>query len=100
MKYRKIALVEAIIWTGDNLLEVERFRSNKEDIGHNTTFIANEMWDRHTNDVKTDGLFLGTLEGRMKASIGDYIIRGIKGECYACKPDIFKLTYEEVEDGR
>lgn len=38
-------------------------------------------------------LFIETLEGVMKASLGDYIIKGIKGEFYACKPDIFKLTY-------
>ena len=38
-----------------------------------------------------------TLEGDMKASYGDYIIKGINGEFYPCKPDIFKKTYEEVE---
>jgi hypothetical protein len=35
-----------------------------------------------------------TLEGTMNASIGDYIIKGIKGEFYPCKPDIFEKTYE------
>lgn len=39
-----------------------------------------------------------TLEGEMRASIGDYIIKGIKGEFYPCKPDIFEQTYEAVED--
>jgi hypothetical protein len=38
-----------------------------------------------------------TLEGEMTASIGDYIIRGIQGEYYPCKPDIFRKTYELVE---
>lgn len=37
-----------------------------------------------------------TLEGEMTGSIGDYIIRGVKGEFYACKPDIFLMTYEAV----
>ena len=37
-----------------------------------------------------------TLEGMTKASFGDYIIKGIKGEFHACKPDIFQATYEEV----
>lgn len=37
-----------------------------------------------------------TLEGTMKAMPGDYIIKGVKGEFYPCKPDIFELTYEEV----
>lgn len=41
-----------------------------------------------------------TLEGRMTASVGDYIIKGVQGELYPCKPDIFLATYEEViEDG-
>jgi hypothetical protein len=39
-----------------------------------------------------------TLEGRMKACPGDYIITGVKGEHYPCKPDIFAATYEPVED--
>ena len=39
-----------------------------------------------------------TLEGLMKAQLGDYIIRGVKGELYPCKPDIFEATYDRVED--
>jgi len=42
-------------------------------------------------------LFIKTLEGNMHASIGDYIIRGINGELYPCKPDIFEKTYELAE---
>ena len=38
-----------------------------------------------------------TLEGTMTAQVGDYIIRGVKGEFYPCKPDIFEVTYEAVE---
>ena len=40
---------------------------------------------------------LATLEGTMRADIGDWIIRGVKGEFYPCKPDIFEATYEAVE---
>ena len=40
-----------------------------------------------------------TLEGTMEAAPGDWIIKGIKGEFYPCKPDIFEATYERVEDG-
>lgn len=43
-----------------------------------------------------DGLYIATLEGVMKADKGDWIIKGIKGEMYPCKPDIFELTYEQV----
>lgn len=39
-----------------------------------------------------------TLEGEIEASYGDWIIRGVKGEFYPCKPDIFELTYEEVPE--
>jgi hypothetical protein len=44
----------------------------------------------------TSSLFIETLEGRMEASVGDYIIRGVMGEIYPCKPDIFHMTYEAV----
>ena len=43
-------------------------------------------------------LIIKTLEGDMKASVGDWIITGINGEQYPCKPDIFKKTYEPVEE--
>lgn len=39
-----------------------------------------------------------TLEGDMKADVGDYIITGVKGEQYPCKPDVFEKTYEPVEE--
>lgn len=42
-------------------------------------------------------LFISTLEGLMEAQIGDWIIRGVNGELYPCKPDIFEKTYESVE---
>ena len=45
-------------------------------------------------------LLIQTLEGEMIASKGDYIIKGIKGEIYPCKPDIFKDTYDLVEDDK
>ena len=41
-------------------------------------------------------LFCATLEGQMQASTGDWIIQGVKGEVYPCKPDIFSATYEAV----
>lgn len=39
-----------------------------------------------------------TLEGTMRADVGDYIIRGVVGEIYPCKPDIFDMTYEACPD--
>ena len=46
--------------------------------------------------LKQGYIEIETLEGIMKASFGDYIIKGVKGEFYPCKPDIFQATYEEV----
>jgi hypothetical protein len=47
--------------------------------------------------LKFDYAWIDTLEGKMKVMEGDYIITGVKGERYCCKPDIFKMTYEKVE---
>ncbi len=44
------------------------------------------------------GCVITTLEGDMTGDYGDYIIKGVKGEIYPCKPDIFELTYEQIED--
>lgn len=48
--------------------------------------------------VESDGLVIKTLEGNMKVSIGDFIIKGVQGEFYPCKPDIFEKTYEKVAE--
>ena len=42
--------------------------------------------------------FIETLEGRMRADVGDFIITGVAGEQYPCKPDIFHETYERVDE--
>lgn len=47
-------------------------------------------------DPGTGDLMIRTLEGDMRATYGDYIIRGVQGEFYPCKPDIFAATYEAV----
>lgn len=47
-----------------------------------------------TRKVYSAAAYIDTLEGRMEVSIGDWVITGVKGEHYACKPDIFDLTYE------
>ena len=47
-------------------------------------------------DPMSGDLMIHTLEGDMRVSAGDWVIRGVQGEFYPCKPDIFKTTYEEV----
>lgn len=77
MKYRKKPVeIDAIQWTGDNNIEIFKFC--------NMSYI---------NDQE---LRIQTLEGSMIASVGDYIIKGVKGEFYPCKPDIFEMTYEKI----
>lgn len=48
-------------------------------------------------ELVSGGVEIDTLEGTMHADDGDYIIKGVKGELYPCKPDVFEATYEEVD---
>ena len=70
--------IEAFQWTGKNIIELLDWRKGKI------------LW----NDA--DDLFIDTLEGRMKANINDYIIKGLRGEFYPCKPDVFEKKYEAI----
>lgn len=49
------------------------------------------------NENEKDFIIIPTLEGDMRASVGDYIIRGVNGEFYPCKPDVFEKTYQREE---
>ena len=65
---------------------------------------TNDIITHCGTDLKDSSDFyceIKTLEGVMIGNVGDYIIQGVKGECYPCKPDIFELTYEklEIKDG-
>lgn len=53
---------------------------------------------RLDNKADEPGIYIATLEGEMKASPFDYVIRGVQGEFYPCKPDIFAATYEAVPE--
>ena len=79
-KYRKKPVViDAIQLTTDNEKEVLRFMGENE------------------GGLTAQGIEIETLEGTMKADVGDYIIKGVNGEFYPCKPDIFEKTYEKAE---
>ena len=95
MKFRKKPVViDAIVFDGKNIAEVCAFAP------------SSKPW---TVAMRTDGdptvrptayyprVLIETLEGNVWASPGDWIIRGVKGECYPCKPDIFEATYERTE---
>jgi len=84
-KYRKKPVViEAWIWdeTESTFLKVGCERMS-----------CNVLLPNYVGNLR-----IKTLEGTMKVNVGDYIIKGVKGEFYPCKPDIFEMTYEKVED--
>lgn len=87
MKFRKKPVViEAQQLTGDSLFDLMRW------INSNDGKTKEWGWD---DDDRY--LIISTLEGNMKAQAGDWIIRGVQGEFYPCKSDIFEATYEKVE---
>jgi hypothetical protein len=82
---KRPVVIEAFQWTGgpdqteDPIWAVEAIKSGKITFGHSPA-----------------RMMIQTLEGEMTASLGDFIIKGIHGEIYPCKPDIFLLTYEPL----
>ena len=60
------------------------------------TWLFEALTSGNITAVSDDALDIHTLEGTMRADKGDWIIRGVKGELYPCKPDIFAATYEPV----
>ena len=78
---KKPVTIQAIEWTGGNFASVDLFMSQSG------------------AEVRQEGssLIIPTLEGDHEASLGDMIIRGVAGEFYPCKPEIFAATYSETE---
>lgn len=89
MKYRKKSvIIEAMQLENNYDLEwVENIDMSTSVIGMNAT----------VRNIQDYGYFINTLEGKMRANFGDYIIKGVQGEFYPCKPDIFEKTYEVAE---
>lgn len=85
MKFRKKPVV----------IEAEPFTlENKDRAFHFIRCTAEPDWDADNNPI----IKIQTLEGVMTAQLGDWIIKGVNGEFYPCKPDIFEKTYEAVDD--
>jgi len=76
---KKPVVIEAVQWNGKNADEIQLFSRGI------VRYSASE-----------GAIIIKTLEGFMRASVGDWIIRGVNGEFYACKPDVFEKTYEPV----
>lgn len=90
VEYRKKPVViEAFKWTGG------------QDQTEDPEWIVEAIESGTVEIISENGslsMFIYTLEGTMRADAGDYVIKGVKGELYPCKPDIFEQTYEEVSD--
>lgn len=82
MKFRKKPVeVEAVQWTGENVGEIKSFAGLD---------VSVQYYDLPPT------LRIYTLEGVMTAKPGDWIIKGVQGELYPCKPDVFEKTYEPI----
>ena len=96
MRFRKKPVViEAIQWTGGNFDAVYAFGGG--DISSPEGIQRAKITCHDDRNAAAEPLYVDTLEGTTRASVGDWIIRGIKGEFCPCKPDIFEATYEAVE---
>jgi hypothetical protein len=78
---KKPGVIEAMQWDGQSIKAVHDFMGT-----------TNVPWN-----VFNEAAYIPTLEGLMTASKGDWIIKGVRGEFYPCKPDIFEQAYESAE---
>ena len=93
MKYRKKPMVvEAVQWTGLNLEEVKKF------VGGALTYIINDTAWKVGKGRPRVYMKIRTLEGEIEVSEKDFIIKGVNGEFYPCKPDIFQKTYAPEDE--
>ena len=86
---KKPVVIEAIQWDGS--------WDKMDNISARWPELRTTHLDTHRPSRTVRRWDIGTLEGQHQVSPGDYIIKGVKGEFYPCKPDIFEMTYEPVE---
>jgi hypothetical protein len=99
MKFRKKPVViDAIQLNWGTWNEVCDFIDDKQAFGGGV-YLDDETFEKMPEGItsNTMGLLINTLEGQHLARQNDYIIKGVNGEFYPCKPDIFEKTYEQVE---
>ena len=95
MKCRKKPVVIEAVKLEDDYNSIYSAIEFVEEVDMSTSIIGANACVKAVRDNR--GMIINTLEGKIKASFGDYIIKGIQGELYPCKPDIFEQTYEPVE---
>ena len=95
-RYRKKPVeIEAVQFTGDNEYEIAEFMGIPLCVLQVSVDAVLRMDGDYSENTH---IHIPTLEGTMTANCGDWIIKGVKGEFYPCKPDIFDATYEEVKE--
>jgi hypothetical protein len=84
---KKPVIIEAFKWTGG------------QDQTEDPEWMTDAIKESKVRIVTGDSFYveIDTLEGAHRANTGDFIIKGIKGELYPCKPDIFEMTYDKIE---
>lgn len=92
MKYRKRPIVIEAELVSDLL---NKFKNNWKELPE---WVKNAYENTTINTIKDNDFIIKTLEGNMTASKEDYLIKGVQGEIYPCKIDIFEQTYEVVEE--
>ena len=84
---------------GDGVMEVNKYKTKPVEIeaveytGDNEHFL-NEWSNGKVVSERNGGVMISTLEGDMRGDVGDFIIKGLRGEYYPCKPDVFHQKYE------
>lgn len=81
------------------VIQAVRFRG-PANVNECLEFIGAPREEGEDVDDFEDGIEINTLEGTMTAGVGDWIIRGVQGEFYPCKPDIFEATYEPADSNQ
>ena len=84
---KKPVVIEALQWV-----------PTKQGLAWMQLFVGDHAYTRTHSTTGELQLICKTLEGELRATPGDWIIRGVKGEFYPCKPDIFEATYEPVRE--
>jgi hypothetical protein len=100
MKYRKLpVIIEAVQFIGFDGGGTAIFDYDKQgDKMHEPSWVWGNWQNGSIYYDESGHIGIKTLEGNMPASFGDYIIKGVNGEIYPCKPDIFLKTYEKVSE--
>jgi hypothetical protein len=99
MKFRKKPVVIEAILAGEVLDGAGSGRFSRKSADPIDAWIR-DAFEQCVIGLELHAVLINTLEGQMRAERTDWIIRGIKGELYPCKPDIFEATYERVEEER